>query len=121
MNTNKWEILNNKGSNEDRMKALLTSKTLEEAAELLKLCRGGLIDKQRYLVDAGRHTFEIDEFFGENAGLVMAEVELSADDETYEKPDFIGREVTGDRRFYNSHLLKFPFSLWRDSLPEEYR
>ena len=95
--------------------------TLEEAAELLKLCRGGLIDKQRYLVDAGRHTFEIDEFFGENAGLVMAEVELSADDETYEKPDFIGREVTGDRRFYNSHLLKCPFSLWRDSLPEEYR
>ena len=80
--------------------------TLEEAAELLKLCRGGLIDKQRYLVDAGRHTFEIDEFYGENAGLVMAEVELSADDETYEKPDFIGREVTGDRRFYNSHLQR---------------
>ena len=95
--------------------------TLEEAAELVKLCRGGVVDKRRYLVEAGKHTFEVDEFFGENEGLVMAEVELSAENETFEKPGFIGKEVTGDRRFYNSHLLKYPFSIWKDSLPEEYR
>ena len=67
------------------------------------------------------HTFEIDEFYGDNEGLVMAEVELSDENEAYEKPDFIGMEVTGDKRFYNSHLLNFPFVVWRNTLPEEYR
>lgn len=95
--------------------------TLDEARSLLKLCKGGVVDKQRWLVKSGNHTFEVDEFFGDNAGLVMAEVELSSEDEVYEKPDFIGMEVTGDRRFYNSRLLTNPYSNWKDSIPEEYR
>ena len=93
----------------------------DEAEQLLKLCYGGVIDKTRYLVKSGNHTFEVDEFYGKNEGLVMAEVELSAEDETVERPDFLGPEVTGDRRFYNKHMLRYPFELWRDTLPEEYR
>ena len=95
--------------------------TMDEAKNLLKLCRGGVIDKHRYLVKSGEHTFEVDEFHGDNEGLLMAEVELSNPDEPFKKPDFIGPEVTGDRRFYNRHMLKCPFSLWRDTLPEEFR
>ena len=95
--------------------------TPEEALHLLELCKGGVIDKRRYLVKSGEHVFEVDEFYGDNEGLVIAEVELEREDESYEKPDFIGREVTGDRRFYNSHLLRYPFNLWKGTLPEEYR
>ena len=95
--------------------------TMDEAENLLRLCRGGVIDKHRYLVKSGEHTFEIDEFHGDNEGLLMAEVELKNPDEPFKKPDFIGPEVTGDRRFYNKHMLKYPFSLWRDTLPEEFR
>ena len=94
---------------------------MDEAQHLLQLCKGGVIDKRRYLVKSGNHTFEVDEFYGDNEGLVMAEVELCSEDETYEKPDFIGMEVTGDKRFYNSHLLSYPFAIWRNTLPEEYR
>lgn len=86
--------------------------TLTEAEELMRLCEPGMIDKTRYLVKSGKHIFEVDEFYGENEGLVMAEVELGSEDEPYEKPDFIGKEVTGDRRYYNSHLRENPFSLW---------
>ncbi len=93
----------------------------DEARELLKLCQGGVIDKHRYLVRSGNHVFEVDEFHGDNDGLVMAEVELASKDESFEKPSFIGPEVTGDRRFYNKHMLRFPYGLWRDTLPEEYR
>jgi len=93
----------------------------DEARELLKLCQGGVIDKHRYLVRSGNHVFEVDEFHGDNDGLVMAEVELASKDESFEKPSFIGPEVTGDRRFYNKHMLRFPYVLWRDTLPEEYR
>ena len=95
--------------------------TPEEALHLLELCKGGVIDKRRYLVKSGEHVFEVDEFYGDNEGLVIAEVELEREDESYEKPDFIGREVTGDRRFYNSHLLRYPFNHWKGTLPEEYR
>ena len=95
--------------------------TMDEANHLLQLCKGGVIDKRRYLVKSGNHTFEVDEFYGDNEGLVMAEVELSEENEAYVKPDFIGMEVTGDKRFYNSHLLNFPFVVWRNTLPEEYR
>ena len=87
--------------------------TLDEAEHLFRLCEPGIIDKTRYLVPSGPHTFEVDEFYGDNEGLVMAEVELSAPDEPYEKPDFIGEEVTGDRRYYNSYLRSNPFSLWK--------
>lgn len=95
--------------------------THEEALQLLRLCEPGIIDKHRYLVHAGSHTFEVDDFHGDNEGLVMAEVELGSPDETFQKPDFIGMEVTGDRRFYNSHMRRNPFKLWRDTLPAEYR
>ena len=90
--------------------------TVDEALSLFRLCEPGIIDKTRYLVDCGNHTFEVDEFYGDNEGLVMAEVELSAPDEPYEKPDFIGDEVTGDRRFYNSHLRQNPYKKWKDEL-----
>ena len=83
-----------------------------EARELLKLCEPGIIDKTRYLVRSGQHTFEVDEFYGENEGLTVAEVELSSEDEPFVKPAFIGREVTGDIRYYNSQLMKHPFTTW---------
>ena len=95
--------------------------TLEEAEHLFQLCEPGIIDKTRYLVKSGKHTFEVDEFYGLNEGLVMAEVELSSEDEAFEKPDFIGLEVTGDHRFYNKNMRKFPFVIWRGTLPEEFR
>ena len=88
--------------------------SMEEAEELFKLCAGGFIDKTRFLVASGKHTFEVDEFYGDNEGLVMAEVELSDADEPYEKLDFIGKEVTGDKRYYNAHLLKNPYKMWKD-------
>ena len=87
----------------------------EEAAHLFELCEPGIIDKTRYLVRAGNHTFEVDEFYGDNQGLVMAEVELQSETETFEKPSFIGQEVTGDRRYYNSHLRAYPYSQWPTS------
>ena len=83
-----------------------------EAGELMKLCEPGVIDKTRYLVPFGGHTFEVDEFYGDNEGLVMAEVELSAPDEPFERPSFLGEEVTGDRRYYNSELMKHPYRAW---------
>ena len=86
--------------------------SLDEAQRLMDLFEPGKIDKTRYLVPSVKHTFEVDEFYGENEGLVMAEVELSSEDETFIKPDFIGQEVTGDRRYYNSCLLKNPFTSW---------
>lgn len=86
--------------------------TLSEARELMKLCEPGVIDKTRYLIRSGEHVFEVDEFYGENEGLILAEVELQSEDEKYKKPDFIGKEVTGDVRYYNSHLMKEPFTKW---------
>lgn len=84
-----------------------------EAEDLMKLCEPGVIDKTRYLVRSGNHIFEVDEFHGENAGLVVAEVELTSENESFEKPDFIGQEVTGDVRYYNSQLMKHPFTGWK--------
>lgn len=85
---------------------------LAEAQELMKLCESGVIDKTRYLVQCGEHVFEVDEFYGDNEGLVVAEVELASADEHFEKPDFIGQEVTGDVRYYNSQLMKHPYAQW---------
>ncbi len=98
-----------------------TKITMEEARELLRLCSGCLIDKHRYLVKAGRHTFEVDEFHGDNEGLVVAEVELSSADEEFVKPAFIGPEVTLDRHFRNRSMVDHPFSEWRELVPEEYQ
>lgn len=86
---------------------------VEEAMELLKLCHDGIIDKIRYLVKCGEHIIEVDEFFGENEGLVIAEVELNDANEDFEKPAFIGQEVTGDKRYYNSRLTRFPYKSWQ--------
>lgn len=87
---------------------------LDDAHQLLQLCEPGIIDKTRWLVRSGRHTFEVDEFYGDNEGLVVAEVELSHENEPYEKPHFIGIEVTGDRRYYNSQLRSHPYTAWKD-------
>ncbi len=88
--------------------------SLQEAQELMLLCEPGMIDKVRYLVKSGDHVFEVDEFAGENAGLVVAEVELHDADEPFVKPDFVGKEVTGDRRYYNAQLTRRPYQLWKD-------
>ena len=84
---------------------------VEEARELLRFSRG-TIDKTRYLIEVGGHVFEVDEFYGDNEGLVLAEVELSSEDEAYEKPEWLGEEVTGDIRYYNSMLMKKPYKDW---------
>ena len=86
--------------------------TIDEGLSLLTLCEPGVIEKDRWLVPCGKHTFEVDEFFGENDGLLLAEVELSAPDEPFEKPSFLGQEVTGDRRYYNSSLRINPYRNW---------
>ena len=85
---------------------------VNEVEELLKICEPGVIDKTRYLVKAGNHTFEVDEFYGENLGLIVAEVELTSETESFEKPAWLGEEVTGDTKYYNSMLMKNPFTKW---------
>ena len=85
---------------------------VDEANELLKLCEPGIVDKTRYLVKSGKNTFEVDEFYGENEGLVVAEIELVDEDQQFEKPDWLGEEVTGDKKYFNSRLVKTPFSRW---------
>lgn len=85
---------------------------VDEARQLMNICMPGRIIKDRYLVHNGKHTIEVDEFFGENQGLVMAEIELEGEDEEYLRPDFLGKEVTGDRKYYNSHLMRAPYTLW---------
>lgn len=87
--------------------------TPDEGLSLLSLCEPGIIDKVRWLVPMpDGHTFEVDEFHGDNEGLTVAEVELGSETEAYERPDFLGEEVTGDRRYYNSQLRRHPFKEW---------
>lgn len=86
---------------------------LEEALELLKLCEKGKIEKTRYEIKLGNHIYEVDEFYGENEGLVMAEIELNSEEETFIKPDWLGVEVTNDERYYNAYLSKNPFKDWQ--------
>ena len=83
-----------------------------EVEELLKICEPGVIDKTRYLVKVDNHTFEVDEFYGENQGLTVAEIELSTESEAFVKPEWLGDEVTGDTNYYNSMLMKNPFTKW---------
>ena len=83
---------------------------IEEGKQLMMLCEPGIIEKVRWLVKYYNHTFEVDEFLGDNMGLILAEVELSSVDESITLPDFIGKEVTGDERFFNSHLRKYPYT-----------
>lgn len=85
---------------------------LAEAEKLLKLCEPGMIEKTRFLVPCGDHVFEVDEFHGDNEGLVMAEIELKEEGELFTKPDWLGEEVTGRTEYYNTALLKRPFRNW---------
>ncbi len=89
--------------------------SLNEAGELFKLCEPGAIEKVRHWVKEGSHTWEVDIFHGANEGLVLAEIELRSENESFELPAWIGKEVTGDRKFYNSMLIKYPFSLWEEN------
>jgi adenylate cyclase len=86
---------------------------MADAAELLDgLCEQPLIEKYRRRIAVGAHVWEVDEFLGANAGLVVAEIELAAEDETFDLPEWVADEVTGDARYYNSNLIKQPFSGW---------
>lgn len=85
---------------------------IEEAKALFQLCEKGVIDKTRFEVKKGKHIFEIDEFYGENEGLIIAEIELNSEIEPFEKPIWLGEEVTHDIRFYNSYLSKNPYRKW---------
>lgn len=85
---------------------------VEEAKTLLELCEPEIIEKRRYLVNLREHTFEIDEFYGNNKGLMVAEVELESENETFEKPEWLGEEVTGELKYYNAYLSKHPFQSW---------
>ena len=89
--------------------------TLEEAQHLMELCLPGIIDKTRYLVKSGAHTFEVDEFYGDNEGLVIAEVELQSEDEPFVKPDFIGDDVTTEGNYTNAYLSEHPFKTWSEN------
>ena len=86
--------------------------TRPEAEDLFLLCKPGMVDKTRWIVPAGFRKFEVDEFHGENEGLVMAEIELGSEDEAFERPSWLGEEVTGDKRYYNSYLARYPFKSW---------
>ena len=85
---------------------------IEEAKQLLKLCEKGAISKIRFEIKVGKHTFEVDEFYGDNQGLIIAEIELESENEAFEKPDWLGMEVTNDQRYYNAYLSKKPFANW---------
>lgn len=86
---------------------------LADANDLLaRLCQQPLIEKYRRRIDFAGNTWEVDEFLGANQGLVVAEIELDSEDQAFDKPDWIGAEVTDDKRYYNSSLIKQPFSAW---------
>lgn len=85
---------------------------ISEAKELMLLCEPSLIEKYRYLIKRGKHTFEVDEFLGDNLGLIVAEVELNSENEEFEKPNWLAKEVTGDLKYYNSSISKTPFKDW---------
>ena len=83
-----------------------------EAEQLLLLCEPSIITKTRFYIKAENHIFEVDEFYGDNEGLIIAEIELNTEDELFKKPLWLGTEVTGDKRYYNSSLSKIPFKIW---------
>jgi adenylate cyclase len=85
---------------------------VSEAKSLLLLCEKGVIDKTRFEIKKGNHVFEVDEFYNDNEGLIVAEIELDSENDTFEKPDWLGKEVTGDIRYYNAYLSKNSFKNW---------
>ncbi|MBR1729638.1 MAG: CYTH domain-containing protein [Selenomonadaceae bacterium] len=84
-----------------------------DAEELLKICEPSIIIKRRYIVDVDESKFEVDIFEGDNAGLIVAEIELKSEDEKFSKPLWLRNEVSFDKRYYNSNLSKFPYKLWK--------
>ncbi len=87
--------------------------SFEDCTTMLdQLAEKPIIEKTRYKIPMGTHVWEIDEFFGVNAGLIVAEIELESEDTPFEKPDWIGEEVSGDPRYFNSNLVKHPFTTW---------
>ncbi len=89
--------------------------SVTDANDLFTLCEPGVVDKTRYIVKNGQHVFEIDEFYGENMGLIIAEIELSSEEEFFNRPDWLGDEVTGEVKYFNSMLIKNPYSNWKIS------
>lgn len=89
-----------------------TEISLQEATNLIDLCEDVILEKVRFEVPLGNKLFEVDEFLGENKGLVVAEVELNHEDEVFERPKWLGEEVTGKPEYYNSQLSKKPFTQW---------
>ena len=87
---------------------------ISEATNLIDLCEPIILEKLRFVVPMGKHVFEVDEFFGENKGLVIAEIELQHEDEPFERPQWLGEEVTGNIRYYNSQLSLKPYNQWED-------
>ena len=85
---------------------------LDDAQQLLDLCEGPIIDKLRYRIPCGELCWEVDEFSGENAGLVVAEIELESEHQTFPRPEWLGEEVSDDARYYNSSLSRHPYSEW---------
>jgi len=85
---------------------------VNDAKDLLKLCEPGMISKTRYYVNVGQHVFEVDEFYGQNEGLVVAEIELSSENESFLSPDWLGKEVTGEIKYYNAMLIRKPYRKW---------
>lgn len=85
---------------------------VSEAKQLLLLCESGIIEKHRYLIKKGKYTFEVDEFLGDNLGLIVAEIELNSENETFERPNWLDKEVTGELKYYNSNISKLPFKDW---------
>lgn len=86
--------------------------SVEEAENLLKLCEPGSIEKERFLIKKGNHIYEVDEFQKENSGLIIAEIELNSEEEKFDKPKWLGKEVTGESKYYNSQLSKNPYKYW---------
>lgn len=89
---------------------------MDDARQLMSLCMPGQVVKDRYLIENGKHTIEVDEFFGENEGLIMAEIELENEDEEYIRPDFLYKEVTGDFHYYNKYMVNHPYKEWKDEV-----
>lgn len=89
-----------------------TAISVTEAKQLLALCEEGIIEKTRYNIPSKNHVFEVDEFFGDNEGLIVAEVELQHENEAFIKPNWLGEEVTGQNKYYNSQLSKKPYKTW---------
>ncbi|MDM1367675.1 CYTH domain-containing protein [Myroides marinus] len=101
-------------SNESGTSRLEWEKQIDytEANQLINLCEDYVISKTRYLVTSGEHTFEVDVFHGDNEGLILAEIELTSEDEQFRKPSWLGQEVTGDLRYYNSYIANNPYKNW---------